>query len=136
MIVLSSAGGQVRRAWGVSEIAPCHRDDDDGDCGQQDGSFYNLSLSPFRFSGCPPPPPAPVAVVSCEPDVRHLLLAAVGPSDGVHFLSKGTAANAAAADSDDVDEDDGERIVIEDDDDDDDHVDGGGEIQCKASSIR
>ena len=68
-------------------------------------------------------------VVSCEPDVRHLLLAAaaaVGPSDGVHFLSKGTAAVSAAAASD-VDEDD-ERIVIEDDDDQD-----GAEIQSKAS---
>ena len=67
-------------------------------------------------------------VVSCEPDVRHLLLAAaaVGPSDGVHFLSKGTAANAASGG--DADEDDDERIVIEDDDDQD-----GAEIQSKAS---
>ena len=68
-------------------------------------------------------------VVSCEPDVRHLLLAAaaaVGPSDGVHFLSKGTAA-AVSATASDVDEDD-ERIVIEDDDDQD-----GAEIQSKAS---
>ena len=73
-------------------------------------------------------------VVSCEPDVRHLLLAAaaaVGPSDGVHFLSKGTAAaavSAANAASGDVDDDDDERIVIEDDDDQD-----GAEIQSKAS---
>ena len=97
------------------------------------GSFFTTSLfSPFRFSGCPPPPASQVAtVVSCEPDVRHLLLAAaaaVGPSDGVHFLSKGTAANAvSAATASDVDEDD-ERIVIEDDDDQD-----GAEIQSKAS---
>ena len=71
-------------------------------------------------------------VVSCEPDVRHLLLAAaaaVGPSDGVHFLSKGTAAAVSAAAADDEDDDD-ERIVIEDED--DDH-DGGEEIQSKAS---
>ena len=100
---------------------------------KKDGSLYSLSLSPFRFSGCPPPPPSQVAtVVSCEPDVRHLLLAAaaVGPSDGVHFLSKGTAAAAVSASASaggDVDEDD-ERIVIEDVDDDD-----GAEIQSKAS---
>ena len=68
-------------------------------------------------------------VVSCEPDVRHLLLAAaaVGPSDGVHFLSKGTAAAASAATAS-GDDDDDERIVIEDDDDQD-----GAEIQSKAS---
>ena len=98
---------------------------------KKDGSFYNPSLSPFRFSGCPPPPPSQAAtVVSCEPDVRHLLLAAVGPSDGVHFLSKGTAAvSVSASASGDVDEDD-ERIVIEDDGDDD--LDGV-EIQSKAS---
>ena len=97
---------------------------------KKDGSFYNPSLSPFRFSGCPPPPPSVATVVSCEPDVRHLLLAAaVGPSDGVHFLSKGTAAAVSASAGGDVDEDD-ERIVIEDDGDDD--LDGV-EIQSKAS---
>ena len=50
----------------------------------------------------------------------------VSPSDGVHFLSKGTAVAAAVAEQRcDVDEDDDETIEIEDDfeDDDDDDED-------------
>ena len=94
--------------------------------------LYNFPSTSFRFSG----PHVAATVVSCEPDVRHLLL--VGPSDGVHFLSKGNA--AAGERSSDVDEDgDDERIDIEDEDEDEEDDDNQSEIQVvgkRKTSIR
>ena len=70
--------------------------------------------------------------------------AAVSPSDGVHFLSKGTAATAAAVvgeQSCDVDDEDGDddRIDIEDDEDEDDDDDSDRDfrvVENRQTSIR
>ena len=64
----------------------------------------------------------------------------VSPSDGVHFLSKGTAVAAAAAVAEqgcDVDEDDDEIIDIDDDEFDDDDDDGEiSVVEKRKTSIR